>query len=532
VELRRQIGIIRARLPILIACIVLAGGVAYLITSQLPKVYEAKATIVVGQSLSGLNPDYNQLLASQRLSKTYATVATTRSILEKVISQLGLAVSVDDLHARVVADIPQNDTLLTITARDSDPDRAAAIANSMAEQLIAASPSIQGHQLDVQASIEADLKATQEQITTTQGQVEALTAITERTALQESQLQTLEGRLVTLRSTYAALLSYSSGNASNLLTVLDPAVSSNIPVAPRPLLYTVIASILALLLVGGILFLREYLDDRIKTPEDIQAAVGLSTLGSVARMKGDGGRKEMYRLATLLHPRSSAAEAYRTLRANTEFVSLDAPIRILLVTSSMPGEGKTVTAANLAVAFAQAGRRVVLVDADLRKPGVHIIFDLPNAHGFTTLLRRDEASLAVAHETEQANLRVMTSGPLPPNPAELLGSDRMRAIVDRLATEGDLIIFDGPPLHGVTDSAILSSVADGTLLVVDAGTTRRGSIREASEVLARAGAHVFGAVLNRIPRRAEDEAEVYGGYFSSEVGPDDVASAPKKAPVG
>jgi len=530
VELRRHFGIFRAGLPILIASVVLAGGIAYLITSQLPKVYEAKATIVVGQSLSGLNPDYNQLLASQRLSTTYATVATTRSILEKVISQLGLEMSVDELRGSVVADIPQSDTLLRITARDSDPSRAAAIANSVTDQLIAASPSIQGHQLDVQASIEADLKATQEQISTTQRQVEALTAIAERTALQEGQLQTLEGRLVTLRSTYAGLLSYSSGNASNQLTVLDRAVASNVPVAPRPLLYTVIAAILGLLLVGGILFLRGYLDDSIKTAEDIQLSVGLPTLGSVVRMKGDRGRKEMYRLVTLLHPRSSAAEAYRTLRANTEFVSLDAPIRILLVTSAMPGEGKTVTAANLAVAFAQAGRQVVLIDTDLRKPGVHIIFDLPNAHGFTTLLRHGDAKLDVANATEQANLRVITSGPLPPNPAELLSSNRMRATLDRLAADGDLIILDGPPLQGVTDAAILSSVADGTLLVVDSTKTRRGSIREASEVLGRAGAHVFGAVLNRIPRRAQDEAEPYGGYFNSEVGAEDVASAPKKAP--
>jgi len=531
VELRRQIGIIRAGFPILVASVVLAAGVAFLISSRLPKIYEAKATIIVGQSLSGLNPDYNQLLASQRLSMTYATVATTRSILEKVISQLGLDMGVEELRGSVVADIPQSDTLLRITARDGDPSRAAAIANTVADQLIAASPTIQGHQLDVQASVEADLKATQEQISTTQRQVEALTAISGRTALQEGQLQTLEGRLVTLRSTYAALLAYSSGSASNLLTVLDRAVASNVPVAPRPLLNTGIAAVLALLLVGGILFLRDYLDDRIKTAEDIQVAIGLPTLGSVARMKGDRGRKEMYRLATLLHPRSSAAEAYRTLRANTEFMSLDAPIRILLVTSATPGEGKTVTAANLAVAFAQAGRQVVLIDADLRKPGVHIIFDLPNEHGFTTLLRRDDATLDVAHITEQGNLRVITSGPLPPNPAELLSSSRMRATMERLAADGDLIILDGPPLHGVTDSAILSSVADGTLLVVDAGKTRRGSIREASEVLARAGAHVFGAVLNRIPRRAQDEVEPYGGYFSSEVSADDVASASKKAPV-
>ncbi len=144
-------------------------------------------------------------------------------------------------------------------------------------------------------------------------------------------------------------------------------------------------------------------------------------------MKGDRARSEIYRLAALLYPRSGVAEAYRTLRTNIEFASVDAPIRTLLVTSSIPGEGKTITAANLAIVFAQAGRRVLLVDADLRKPGVHVVFDLPNAHGLTTLLRSDEVSLdAIAQATEQDNLRVLTTGPLPPNPAELLGSQRMR----------------------------------------------------------------------------------------------------------
>jgi non-specific protein-tyrosine kinase len=520
VDLQRQIAIIRARLPLLVASVVLAAGAAYLITSQLPKVFEAKATILVGQSLSGVNPDYNQLLASQRLSTTYAIVATTRPILDKVISQLGLGGSADELRTRVFADIPQNNTLLTITARDGDSTRAAAIANAVAEQLIAVSPAIQGRQSEVQKSIDADLQATQEQIKATQTQLEALTAVTDRTVQQEQQLQTLAGRLVTLRSTYAALLSYSSGSASNFLTVVDPAVAAIAPIAPRPPLYALLAATVAFLLGAAIIFVMDYLDDRVKTLEDVQEVAGLPTLGAIQRMKAESGRKEMYQLVTLLYPRSVAAEAYRTLRANTEFASVDAPIRTLLVTSSIGGEGKTVTASNLAIAFAQAGRRVVLVDADLRKPGVHIVFDLPNSQGFTTLLRDGQAKIeAVAHVTEQGNLRILTSGPLPPNPAELLSSLRMRDALERLSADSDLIILDGPPLQGVTDSAILSSVADGTLLVVESGRARRGPVRQATEALAKAGAHVLGAVLNRIPARAGwDEAGSYGGYLDADEG--------------
>jgi succinoglycan biosynthesis transport protein ExoP len=531
VELRRQIAIIRSRFPLLVACVVLAGGAAFLATSRLPNVYEAKATLIVGQSLTAVNPDYNQLLASQRLSTTYAIVATTRPILDKVIKQLGLAVAADELRGRVVADIPQNNTLLTITARDADPAGAAAIANALADQLIAASPAIQGHQADVQSSIDADVKATQDQIKATQAQVDALTAVSDRTAQQEQQLQTIDGRLVILRSTYASLLSYASVNASNLLSVVEPAVAPISPVSPKPLLYALLAAILGLLLGAAIVFLIEYLDDTIKNSDDVREVVGLPTLGAVTRMKGDRGRKEIYRLVTLLYPRSATAEAYRTLRTNTEFASVDAPIRTLLVTSSITGEGKTVTAANLAVAFAQAGRRVVLVDADLRKPGVHLVFDLPNAQGLTTLLRSDEVSLdAIAHPTEQANLRVVTTGPLPPNPGELLSSQRMRVILDRLVANGDLLIFDGPPLQAVTDSAILSSVTDGTLLVVDAGRSHRGAVRQGREALAKAGANVFGAVLNGVPAR--DQVDYYGGYYDSEEGAPKREQGTETSPTG
>jgi succinoglycan biosynthesis transport protein ExoP len=381
VDPRRQIAIVRAWLPLLVAVVVFAAGVAYVVTGLLPKVYEAKARLIVGQSLSAVNPDYNQLLVSQRLSTTYAAVATTRPILETVIGQLGLGVTSDELLKLVRADAPLDSTLLTIVAQDADPARAAAIANAIAEQLIAVSPAIQGRQAEFQASLDADVKATQAQIDTTQARMEELSSMTYRTAAQDAELATLEGRLVSLRSTHAALLSFSSANASNLLTVIEPAVADPRPVSPRPLLNTLLAAVLGLMVALVVAFSAEYLDDSIKDSGAVQEVAGLSTLGTIARMKSGRGRSEFYQLATLLYPRSSAAESYRTLRTNVEFASVDAPIRTLLVTSSVPGEGKTVTAANLAVVFAQTGRRVILVDADLRKPGVHLLFDLPNARG-------------------------------------------------------------------------------------------------------------------------------------------------------
>ena len=179
----------------------------------------------MGQSLTGVNPDYTQLLASQRLSTTYASVATHRPRLEAVIEELGLDITPEELGKRVAAQAPIDSTLVTITAKATDPDEAAAIANALSAELIATSPAIQGRQAELQASIDDDFKATQAQIATTQARIDELTAISDREAAQETELATLEGRLVTLRSTYATLLSFLSGAASNLLSVSDPAVA-------------------------------------------------------------------------------------------------------------------------------------------------------------------------------------------------------------------------------------------------------------------------------------------------------------------
>jgi capsular exopolysaccharide synthesis family protein len=351
---------------------------------------------------------------------------------------------------------------------------------------------------------------------TTQAQVDVLSGLSNRTAAQDAELATLEGRLVSLQSTLATLLSVSANQASNLLTVIEPAVAPAQAVSPRPLLNTLLAAVLGLLIAAGVAFIAEYLDDGVKDAAAVQEASGLSTVGTIARMKGDRSRSEIYRLAALLYPRSSLAEAYRTLRTNIEFASVDGPIQTLLVTSSAPGEGKTTTASNLAVVFAQAGRRVLLVDADLRKPGVHLVFDLPNTHGLTNLLRNEHADLgAVAQVTEQDNLRVLTTGPLPPNPAELLGSQRMRSVLEQLKTGFDLLIVDSPPVQAVTDATILSSFLGGTLLVIDASRSRRRVVHQAREGLDRAGARVLGAVLNRVPTktlaRYADYGDVYGG---------------------
>ncbi len=530
-DLRRQISVLRHWAWLIVASVLIAGGTAFLVSSQMPKVYEGQTTLLVGQALTAVNPDYNQLLVSQQLSQTYTQVATTRPLLQEVIQQVGLDTTPEELLKRVKAETAaSNSTLITITAQDSSPVRAAAIANALANDLIAASPAIQGRQASVEQSIDADLQATQTQIDQAQAEVQRLSNLPSRTPAEDQELQSLQAQLTTLRSTYASLLPFSSNNAPSLLSVVEPAVPPDKPASPQLLLNTLLAAMVGLMLAVGIAFLAEYLDDTLKSGEEVEDAVALPTLGTIVRMRGDAKRSELYRLATLLYPRSPAAEAYRTLRTNVEFASVDAPLRTILVTSSVPGEGKTTTAANLAVAFAQSGRNTLLLDADLRKPGIHRIFDLPNAHGLTSLLRAEDAAIeSLSHATEQEHLRVMTTGPLPPNPAELLGSQRMRAVLERLAGEFDLVVIDSPPLQAVTDAAILATLADGTLFVVDAGHTRRGAVQQGRAALDRVDAHVLGVVLNRLSERLQSEYyyyRYYGDYYGS---PE--ASTAKKTPA-
>jgi polysaccharide biosynthesis transport protein len=517
VELRRQIALLRSWFPLILASVLIGAGAAFVVSNLQERSYEAKATLIVGQSLSAANPDYTQLLVSQHLSSTYATVATTRPVLAAVVEQLGLGITTDDLWKAVRAEAPPDSTLITITARDPDPVQAAAIANALAAQLIAVSPVVQGREADIQGSIDADLAATQADIKKTQAQVETLTNIAERTPEQDAQLASLEARLITLRQTFATLLGFSTASSSNLLGVIEPAVPPDELVSPKPLLDTLVGALLGLLIAVGIVALIEFVDDRIRDADAVRETTGLSTLGTITRMRAARGRKEIYQLATLLYPRSGTAEAFRTLRANIEFAAVDATVRTLLVTSALPREGKTVTSANLAVAFAQAGRRVLLVDADLRRPGVHHIFDLPNATGLTNLLLSDTSRLdEFFSTTEQPNLQILTTGPLPPNPAELLGSQRMRTVLELLVSLHDLVILDSPPVQSVTDPAVLSSFVDGTLLVVDAARGQRRAVRAAREALARAGANVLGAVLNRIAEQTPHYADYYAD--SSDVG--------------
>lgn len=295
-------------------------------------------------------------------------------------------------------------------------------------------------------------------------------------------------------------------NTPNIVQI-EPAVPPDLPIRPKPLNYTLLAGLVGLMLAGGIVFLIEYLDDTIKTPEDAESILGISVIGYIANMEyPDDSDEGIY---VVRQPRSPVSEAFRSLRTNLEFANVSKPLHSLVIASSNPNEGKTTIAVNLAASIAQGGKQVALLDADLRKPQVHHFLKLSNRAGMSDLFRKEVPAQSVSQQFDgMQNVSVITSGSLPPNPSELLGSARMDQILKEVGQTAEMIIVDSPPSL-VADIQVLAAKVDGVLLVVQPGHTSAQDARATLEQLNRAGARVVGVVFNRIPR---NRSYYYGGY--------------------
>ncbi|MEW6242823.1 MAG: CpsD/CapB family tyrosine-protein kinase [Bacillota bacterium] len=226
------------------------------------------------------------------------------------------------------------------------------------------------------------------------------------------------------------------------------------------------------------------------------------------------------KLITKMYPRAPVVEAYRVLRTNLQFVSLDNPVKTIAVTSATPMEGKTLTSVNLAIAMALSGDRVILVDSDLRRPSVHKALEMENAFGLTNVLAGGVPLDEVLRDAAAEGLKVITCGPIPPNPAELLGSARMRDFLQDLKSKADKVILDGPPVLGTADASLLASISDGVLLVCRAGQVSYTLAQKSKEILQNAHSRILGVVLGGIHVSGRDEYYYYCYYYDSR-GPED-----------
>ncbi|MBC7328595.1 polysaccharide biosynthesis tyrosine autokinase, partial [bacterium] len=280
------------------------------------------------------------------------------------------------------------------------------------------------------------------------------------------------------------------------VTMEENATLPHDPIYPRKRLNYTLGFLLAIALAIGGAVIAEYLDDAIKSPMDIERRCRTTLLAIIPRF--EASKSLLVALAT---QRSHASEAFRTLRSSLKFASLGKPLKTIVVTSPEPSEGKSTLAANLAIVFAQAGQKTLIIDADLRRPRVHDIFGLDRDVGLTNVLVGDMDVDSVIRETGIENLYAITCGPIPPNPAELLESEHMKQILDELKGKMDVIIIDSPLVMGLADAIILSSIADGTIIVARYNSTSRSAFNQARRMLEMAKANILGAVLNEMDVR-------------------------------
>ena len=517
-EIRRYLEVLKRWIWLVILSIILAGAAAYFISSNMTPVYRASSRYLIDEAPgSSSSPnEYSQLLTEQILAQTYVEIATIRPILEETIIRLDLPYSTTKLSSMVSVSAPSDRQIMAISVEDTDPQRAAAISNTIGEVFI-------------EKNQERDNLRYAEPINNWEARMAAITedindleialnnfgdpSDAERQATQARLQQQLNEAQLRYTEAFNSLIELQRDQAreSSNVVLLESAVPNYNPISPRTLLNTILAAILGGMLALGIIILVEYLDVSVKNQDQIQADTGLPTLGAIAKIKVTNPTEN---LVTYDHPRDPLSEAYRVLRTNLGFSAIDSDLKSIVITSASPSEGKSTTTANLGVVMAQAGKRVIIIDSDLRRPTQDKFFDLTNSHGLTTALL-DNLSHPATHlkNTKIRGLRVLTSGPIPPNPAEILSSQRMGQLIDALTAEADVLLFDTPPVLTVTDAAVLAPQTGGTLFVVQVGETRRDTLAQAVDRIRNNNAQVLGVLLNRI--KPSHGSYYYYQYYST-----------------
>lgn len=508
-ELKYYLSIMRRWFWLILLCTVLAGSVSYFFSGQKLQTFAANSTILLDTSHStSATPAYSDLMVNERLAETYAALLTQREAIEAVKAQMNRQPDLVSVSVQ-----PQRNTsIMKIVVTSDDAEAAAYVANHLPDLINEQQRERQaGRYAATKASLSEELAISEQEVTATRlllvsldandpnDQVE-MSSLSAKLTLQERTYETLRQHLFSIRM--------AEDQGTNILSVIESAKMPTIPIGPNILNDTLFAAILGTLVGLGAAFLIEYLDDTIKATSDVGGMLKLGVLALIGRIER-GGRRV---LVTSLDHRAPVTEAYRMLRTNIRFSMVDAPLQTLLITSPGPNEGKSTTAANLAVVMAQAGHRTILIDADLRRPVQHSIFNVSNKEGLTTaLVERDQPIEKYLNETGTKGLYVLTSGPMPPNPSELLGSQRMREVMAQLQAHADYIVIDTSPVLAVTDSSLLASFVSGVLLVLRANSTRLDAAQRAIEQLVSVQANLLGTVLNGVHSKRDG----YYYYYSN-----------------
>jgi capsular exopolysaccharide synthesis family protein len=499
----------------IVAIAMIVGGVVSFSVSRLvPPEYRATAQLYLAPAPNATASV--DIVGGQNLARSYAQLANSSVVLRTAMDDLGWT-DLKTFRDRATSTWVRDTSIITVSFKHGDPEFAARAANAIANAFIVQSRTLQS---SIQGGAVQQLD---EQIKQLQDDIRALdTLIATTPADQQTQRVQLDGQRQTKQQTLAQLLktrddiNLASARAQNNVSLWESAVAPTEPDSPHVGLNTALGALLAGLLVVLAIGMLGYVEDRIGDFDAMHEKLGITPLAEVYRASANEATGGM--LFVRDAPMSPDAEAFRGLRTNILFASVDRRPRTILVTSALPLEGKSVVSANLALAFAQAGSPTVLIDADLRRPSQHRLFGRSSSTGLTTLLTQQDPMSRLVDFSVAPNLHLLPSGPLPPDPAEFLSSARMSALLEALANRAPdaTVIIDTSPTLAVADAIALSAKVDACLVVVDSARTRTGSAIRAVESLRRVRARIVGGVVNKV---RTTPAGYYGYYGPSQAPP-------------
>jgi capsular exopolysaccharide synthesis family protein len=490
-DLRAYLAILWRRKWTFLACVVAIPVAVYLISSSAQKRYQSRVLLqiqaqAVDSSLfSGNAPTTS---ADQTLNATARLIATT-GVAAEAAKRLRPRPATPGALLGAISAKPDTDSgFITITATSPEPRRAADVANAFASAVVAT------RARKARSLIDAAIRQIENNLND-------LSPSDDAGRLQLSQ------QLQRLRALRAA-----QGNNAQ---VVEPATPSSVPVSPHPARNTILAAILAVLLGAGLVLLLDRLDRRIRRPDDFEKLAGAPLLGIVPESAFPGSR-----------PNAVVLESFQTLRASLTYFNIDRQLKSVVVTSPLKGDGKTTVATNLALALARAGKDIVLVEADLRHPAIVARTGISVRGGLSAVLvgERNLEDALVEIDVETGRLRVLPSGPVPPNPSELIASEAMSSVLDELSSQSDLVLIDTPPVLVVSDALPLFKQVSGIVLIGRINRTTRESMRRLRSVIGTAAGSVLGVVVTGAKSSGLYGYGPYGGYEES--WSDEEASAP------
>lgn len=513
--IREYANLFRRWIWLLIIFALIGGGIAYYFSSRQPPTYKTSTMVQLSFGTSSQYDYYAVSYYGQEMIQTYTKIITGQTTLDKVSDLVGY-----DVKAGMITAAPVTGTqLMTITVTDTNPNRAAIIANTLvqvfakqiqidrAEYYAETKSIIEGQIADIDGKI-------QDLINQVNSEMQALGPDeTESTKLNQLQstLTYYQQQYFSLTQNFQQLQLIELQNKFNIIQI-DPAVIPAAPSAPKPMQSALIWALVGLFIAAGIVVLIEFLDDSITDPQEITKQWGLPILGVVANYNTGESDTPI----TVQYPRSPVSEAFRSLRTNLQFTSIDHPLKTVLVTSCLPSEGKTHVAVNLAVVMAHTSRSLVLTDADFRRPKVHKLLKLHNRIGLTDLFIRpkEETDGAIRQSTGIEGLHYITSGSLPPNPSELLSSEKMADILEDLKSQFNTVVIDSPPLLIVPDAVALAARVDGVLLVFRPSVTKRNELARGIELLRQLNTNILGVVINNV--KVKNSSIYYRNYYAND----------------